>query len=413
MTIALVNARLIDPVARQETRGGLVIEGKRIAEVGAAVKPPKGAQVIDCGGHALAPGIVDMGAFALDGAAAARGGITTVALMPNLSPPVDNVAMVDYVLRLGRDDPDVRVFPLGAATKGLMGGEIAEIGLMGRAGALAFTDGRRAINDAAVMLRLLTYATTFGALIMQHAEEPSLTAGACASEGELATRLGLPAAPAYAEAMLIERDLHLVEASGARYHAIHVTTQAAITAIAGAKKRGLRVSCGVTPAHFVLNELAIGDYRTFAKLSPPLRGEADRHAVAEALAAGTIDVIFSGHDPRTEEDKRLPYAQAEAGGVGYETLLATSLKLYHDGMMDLPSLMACLTANPARLLGLGSGRLEAGAPADLVLFDPDAPWTLDADKLASAAKNSAFDGMPLQGRVRRTICDGYDAFVAG
>lgn len=405
------NALLIDPVQGTERMGDLLTKGGAIAAVAENIGDVEGAVVINCHGKALAPGLVDMRAFALDGRSAAAGGITTVALMPTLNPPVDNAAMVDYVLRLGRDDPDVKLRPLGAATKALEGREIAEIGLMRAAGAVAFTTGRKALADAAVMLRLLTYSTRFDALIIQHAEDPSLCERAVATEGELATRLGLPAAPRYAEAMMIERDLRLVEGSGARYHVGQVTTREGIELIRRAKARGLKVSAGATPAHFLLNEMAIGDYRTFAKFSPPLRDEMDRRAVIEAIADCTIDVIASGHDPRTEEDKRLPYAQAEAGMVGFETLLPTALKLYHDGHMTLPQLMATLTYRPAQLLGLECGRLSVGAPADLVLFDPGAPWTISDERLLSDAKNTPFDGLPVQGRVLRTVCDGYDSYV--
>jgi dihydroorotase len=390
----------------------LVTEDTKITAIGQKLETPEGADVIDCKGKALAPGIIDMQAFALDGAAAAAGGITTVALMPNLDPAVDNAAMVDYVLRLGRDDPDVRVRPIGAATKALAGQEIAEIGLMQEAGAVAFASGREALADSAVMLRLLSYGTRFDALIIQHGEDPGLTADACMTEGELATRLGLSAAPRYAEAMMIERDMRLVEGAGGRYHVAQLTTRESIDVVARAKKKGIKVSAGVTPAHFLLNEMAIGDYRTFAKMSPPLREEMDRRAVLQALADGVIDVITSGHDPRNEDVKRLPFAQAAVGMVGFETLLPCALKLYHEDMMSLPAVIAKLTSAPAKLLSLETGRLEVGAPADLMLFDPDAPWTVDADKLRSAAKNTPFDGLPVQGKILRTICDGYDSFVA-
>jgi len=406
------NARLIDPVALSETQGELVTQGTAISAIGAQLDTPEGAQVIDCKGKALSPGIIDMQAFALDGAAAAAGGITTVALMPNLDPAVDNAAMVDYVLRLGRDDPDVRVRPMGAATQGLKGEQIAEIGLMQAAGAVAFASGRKAIADSAVMLRLLSYATRFNALIIQHAEDPSLTHDACMTEGELATRLGLNAAPRFAEAMMIERDIRLVAGSGGRYHVAQLTTREGIEVVAQAKKKGVTISAGVTPAHFLLNEMAIQDYRTFAKMSPPLREEMDRRAVLQALADGVIDVITSGHDPHNEEAKRLPFAQAEVGMVGFETLLPCALKLYHEDLLSLPAVMAKLTSKPAELLGLPSGRLEVGAPADLMVFDPDTPWSIRAEKLRSAAKNTPFDELMVQGKVLRTICDGYDSYVA-
>lgn len=409
--IAFEAARLIDPASGRDEIGDLLVENRQIAALGTDIDIPAAAQRVNAKGLVLCPGFIDMRCFALDGAAAAAGGVTTIALAPNLPQPVDTPAMVDYVLRMGRDDLFVRVRPLGAATKSLAGDEIAELGLMQAGGAAAFTDGRRAIADSTVMLRLLTYATAFDALIIQHAEDPGLVAGASATDSELATRLGLPAAPAFAESLIIARDLRLVEATGARYHVAQVTTAESVAMIRAAKKRGLPVSCGVTPAHFILNELAISDYRTFAKLSPPLRGEQDRRAVCEGIADGTIDVICSGHDPRTEEDKRLPFAQAEPGMVGHETLLPMALRLYHDGAMSLPRLIATLTSQPAALLGLPEARLAVGAPADLVLFDPDITWRFDASVLKSAAKNSPFDGMPMQGRVVRTLCDGYDSFV--
>ncbi|MBL4690110.1 MAG: dihydroorotase, partial [Rhodospirillales bacterium] len=371
-------------------------------------------QVVDCKGKCLCPGLIDMrieiGDLAATVAAAVSGGVTSAVCLPNTEPVIDDMSVVEFVARRARKQGMAKVYPYGAVTKGLAGEELAELGLLAESGAVAFTDGVRAVADAQVMRQALSYASTFGLMIVQHPEEPSLAAGGVMNAGEVATRLGLFGIPTEAEVIMVERDLRLASLTGGRLHIAHVSTKAGIDAVRRAKAGGLNVTCDTAPPYFALNENAIGDYRTFAKLSPPLRGEDDRQAVVEGLADGTIDAIASDHSPRDEESKRLPFAQAAPGGIGLNTLLAVSLELYHNGHMGLVDVLALITSAPARLMGLPAGRLEKGAPADLVLFDADEGWKVDADALIGKAKNSPFDGRPVQGRVLRTIIDGRTVF---
>ncbi len=404
---AYINARLLDPASGLDESGTLVTENGLIRELGADTAPVKDGAIVDCGGRVLAPGLIDMLSFSPDVKSAAAGGITTAVLAPDQSPVTDNAAMVEHRLK----HRPITILPAGAATQGLAGVQIAEIGLMSEAGAVLFTDGRQAVADATVMRRLLEYARAFDALIMQHVEEPSLARDGVAGEGELATRLGLKAIPTEAEVMMLERDAWLVKLTGGRYHAAQITSADAIAAMRMAKENRLAMTCGTAAHYFSLNENAIGDYRTFAKASPPLRDEADRQAVVNGLTDGTIDVICSAHDPRDEEEKRLPFAQAAPGMVGYETMLPLALELYHNGGMDLLSVIKCITARPAEILGLESGRLAAGAPADLVIFDLDKPWRIDVEAFESPTKNSPFDGRPVQGRVWRTVAAGQTVYM--
>ena len=307
--------------------------------------------------------------------------------------------------------PISKVYPYAAATKALEGKELAEIGMLAEAGALAFTDGTKAIANPLMMRRALSYAATFGLMIVQHPEEPAL-AGGVMNEGELSTRLGLSGISNVAEAIMLERDIRLVAATGGRYHAAHVSTAEGVDLIRQAKKRGLKITCDTAPPYFALNELAVGDYRTFAKLSPPLRSEDDRVAVVKGLADGTIDAIASDHAPQDQDSKRLPFAQAEFGGVGLETLLQISLELFHNEKMSLLQVIDRLTLSPARLLGLKAGTLGVGAPADLVIFNPDRIGKVDPTKFRSKSKNTPFDGRPVQGKILRTVVDGRSVFIA-
>jgi len=379
--LLLANARLLDPSTGLDRPGALLIEAGRIAAVGAELAAPAGAETLDCGGHCLAPSLIDLrvatgepGAehretIASLAAGAAAGGITTLCALPDTDPALDDPALVQFAIRRGEATGAITLLPYAAATKGCEGRELSEYGLLREAGAIAFTDGRRAIGSARLMRLALSYAHGFGAFIVQHPEEPSLAAGAAATEGELATRLGLPAMPA-----------------------------------------GLAVTCDTAPPYFDLNETAIGDFRTYAKLSPPLRPEADRLAVVAALADGTIDAIASDHQPRDAEDKRVPFAQAEPGGAGLATLLGVTLARVHAGDLSLLAGLDLLTARPARLLGLDSGRLAVGAPADLVLFDLDRAWQVRAGSLPGKAQNSPFDGRALEGRVVGTWKAGIRVF---
>jgi dihydroorotase len=344
------------------------------------------------------------------GQAATAGGVTTMVALPNTEPPVDDVSVVEFLARRAREVRLAKIHTYAAATKGLAGRHLTEMGLLSANGAVGFTDGTRAIADALVMRRVLSYACTFDLLVVQHPEEPSLAGAGEVNEGEIATRLGLAAIPPAAEIIMIERDLRLVEITGARYHAAHLSTAAGIEAIRRAKAQGLPVTCDTAPPYFALNENAIGDYRTFAKVSPPLRSEWDRRAVVDGLVDGTIDAIASDHAPWDQDSKRLPFSSAAYGIVGLETLLPLSLELYHNRHMSLLDVIARLTINPTQILRLPVGRLAEGAPADVVLFDPDLPWRVCTDDFRSKSKNAPFDGRPVQGRVIRTIVDGRTIF---
>ncbi len=422
---ALVNARLIDPASGRDETGGVLIRNGMIADIGphiSAKSAPRNANIIECGGHILSPGLIDMRVFAGEpGAehtetlatasqAAAAGGVTSMICMPNTNPVIDEVALVDFIARRARDTAIVRVHPMAALSKGLLGKEMTEIGLLSEAGAIAFTDGVKSITDAQLFRRMLTYARIFGALVVQHTEDPDLARGGVMNEGLVATRLGLPGIPAAAETILVERDLRLVELTGARYHAAQISCADALQAIAGAKAKGLPVTCGVSINHLVLNENDIGPYRTFFKMSPPLRSEADRKSLAEGLANGIIDVIVSSHDPQDPDTKRHPFEEAAYGAIGVETLLPALLSLVHNEGIELITALGAVTARPAEILKLDTGRMGRGAPADLVLFDPDTPWQVNADALKSKSKNTPFEDKRFQGRALHTIVGGVSVF---
>ena len=418
--LLLTNAALLDPASGREGPGHVLIRDGRIADVAWGAEPgtPEGAKAIDCGGHVLAPGLIDMRAFvgepgaehretlASASAAAAAGGVTTLVCMPDTNPVIDGPAIVDFVLRRARDTACVNVLPAAAITKGLAGQEMTEFGLLQEAGAVAFTDGLRAVTHAQVMRRAMTYARDFGALLMQHVEEPDLVGEGVMNEGELASRLGLMGIPREAETMMLESDLRLVRLTGARYHAAMISCADSVEIVRRAKADGLPVTCGASVNNLVLNEGDIGHYRTFCKLSPPLRGEADRQALAAALNEGVIDVVVSDHNPQDVETKRLPFAEAADGALGIETLLGASLRLVRAGDVSLARLLAALSANPARILGREAGRLAVGAPADLVLIDPDVPYVLDKRTLKSRSKNSPFDEARMQGAAVLTLVGG-------
>jgi dihydroorotase len=418
------NARLIDPASGLDIRGGLVTRNGVIAELGESVRQgdaPEGARIIDCAGDVVAPGLIDMQAFvgepgaehretiATATLAAAAGGVTTLVSTSATLPPVDDPAVVDFVLRRARDTGRVRVLPMAALTKGREGKEIAELGLLQQAGAVAFCDGARSVRNALVMRRALTYARDFDALVVHFAEDPDLGSGVM-NEGEFAHRLGLSGVPREAEAIMLDRDLRLVALTGARYHSAIVTTTLSLDALRKAKDDGLAVTCGTSINHLTLNENDIGDYRTFLKLKPPLRHEDERKALVGALSEGLIDVIVSDHDPQDVETKRLPFSEADSGAIGVETMLAAGLRLAHSGDVTLMRLLAAMTSRPAEILGLPQGRLQKGAPADLVRFDPDAPFVVDPDALHSRSKNTPFDGALLQGVVKTTVVAGAVAY---
>ncbi|WP_086736848.1 dihydroorotase [Erythrobacter colymbi] len=393
--LTITNARLVTPEGF--VQGALRCSEGTILALGTDVAPAEGDTIVDARGKLLAPGLVDLGVFAIDKPAFHFGGITRAALMPDQSPPLDLPSRVGFIAKSGK--PDLWVHPLAAATRGLEGRELAELALMQEAGAKAVATGRRWIADSGVMLRLLQYAAMLGLVVVTHAEDGGLVGEASATAGEIATRLGLPAAPAEAEALAIARDIALAELAGARLHIRQVTTARGFDLVRAAKARGLPVTCGITPAHFLLSDLATVDFRTFARLSPPLRPEADRQAALAAIADGTVDVIASGHDPRGPEDKRLPFADAAPGMAGAETLLATTLGLVRDGVIDIPRAFELLATNPAKLLGAPAGALAEGLEADLALVDPEAPWIIDRRKMEATADNTPFDRQGTQGRV--------------
>lgn len=418
---AYLNARLLDPASGMDTVGGLLVEDGHITGFGPDVFKdgvPAVDQTVECDGLCLSPGLFDMRvqvrepgeehkeSIASASMAAAAGGVTAMCCLPNTTPVIDDVSVLEFIARRAREIKSVKLFCYGSLTRRLEGKELTEMALLSETGALAFTDGVKALRDPLVLQRALSYARTFGLLIVQHPEEERLVDDGVMNEGEVATRLGLAGIPAIAEVMMVERDLRILSLTGGRYHAAHLSTAAAIDAIRKAKREGLNVTCDTAPHYFALNETAVGDYRTFAKVSPPLRSEADRRAVVEGLADGTIDIIASDHAPHDEDSKRLPFAQAEFGIIGLETLLPLTLELYHNGDLSLLDALGKITCAPAQLLGCPFGRLELGAPADLLLFDPDKPRRIDESTFRSKSKNSPFDKRPVQGCVVRTVVEG-------
>lgn len=418
--LAIVNARLIDPASRYDGPGALIVREGVIADLvhGDLAASSADLERIDGSNAVLCPGLVDLrvktgepGAEPKEtlksaSLAAAAGGVTSLVLQPDTDPTVDGPALVDFILRRARDIGLVHVHVAGAATRGCRGERISEIGLMREAGAVYFTDADHVMADSKVFRRVLSYAGGFDALVAHRPADPHLTAGACATEGEMASRLGLPAAPAAAERIMLERDLALAELTGARLLIDQLTTADALESLARAKARGVRVHATASINHLSFNEIDIGDYRTFLRLDPPLRSEDDRLALINAVASGLIDAVVSAHAPAPAEDKRLPFAEAAPGGVGLETLLPALLTLHHEGRVPLMNLLTAVTLTPAVLIGSKAGRLTPGAPADLILFDPDAPVVIDAEQLISKSKNSPFDGRRLQGRVLMTLVDG-------
>jgi dihydroorotase len=419
-----LNARLIDPASGRDEPGGVLVKDGLIAELGPHLRrnAPEGTRVIDCRGHVLCPGLIDMQVFTGEPGqehretlktashAAAAGGVTTMVVMPDTEPVIDQVALVDFIQRRARDNAIVNVHVMAAMTKGLRGEEMTEIGLLQRAGAVAFTNGKSSVANTRVMRNVLLYARDFGALIVHHTEDPHLSEGAVMNSGEVATRLGLPGVDKAAETIVLERDVRLVQITGGRYHAAQLSCAESVAAVRVAKARGLPVTCGVSINHLALNENDIGSYRTYFRLKPPLRAEEDRAAMVRALAAGEIDVIVSSHDPQDADTKRRPFAEASDGAIGLETLLAAALRLYHNGEIGLLPLLRALTVHPARLLGLPSGRLEEGAPADIILVDLDQPWVVDKAQARARSKNSPFDESRMQGRVLLTMVAGTPVY---
>jgi len=421
MILQFENARLIDPEAGTDAMGSLTVERGEIVARDAAA--PKGARLIDCGGQCLAPGMVDWGvkigepgerhkeSFRSAGLAAAAGGVTTIIARPDTTPAIDTPETLEFVTRRAGEAP-VRIRHMAALTKGRAGREMTEIGFLLDAGAIAFSDVFHVTENTKALSRAMTYARSLGALIVGHPQEPGLSVGASATSGKFASLRGLPGVSPMAERIGLDRDLALVEMTGARWHVDQVTTARSLPALARAKAAGLDVTAGISIHHLTLNEFDVGDYRTFFKFTPPLRSEEDRLEMVQAVADGVIDVIGSFHTPADEESKRLPFEDAASGAVGLQTLLPAALRLYHAGHLDLPTLFRALALNPARRLGLPQGRLAVGAPADLVLFSPDTPFVLDRFSLLSKSKNTPFDGARLEGKVLATYVAGQQVYEA-
>lgn len=419
-----INARLIDPGSGLDAPGGLLVRDGVIADIGEHLRrnAPAGAEVIDCRNHVLCPGLIDARVFTGEPGqehretlktashAAAAGGVTTIVVMPDTTPVIDQVALVDFINRRARDNAIVNVHVMAAMTRELQGEEMTEIGLLQRAGAIAFTNGKSTISNTRTMRQVLNYAKDFGALIVHHTEDPYLSSSGVMNSSEVATRLGLPGVHKLAETIVVERDVRLVEMTNGRYHAANISCPESLDVIRAAKAKKLPVTCGVSINHLTLNENDIGHYRTFLRLRPPLRSEADRSAMVDALAAGDIDLIVSCHDPQDVDVKRRPFAEAADGAIGLETLLAAALRLYHAERIGLVPLLRAMTSNPAKLLGLPSGRLEKGAPADLIVIDLDQPWVVDKAQLRSRSKNSSFDESKMQGRVLLTLVAGETVY---
>lgn len=433
MSTLFTNARLIDPEGGSDTPGMVLVQNGRIAAVEKNVTDPdqllrarnirpEDVTLVDCGGKCVAPGIVDIGvkvcepgerhkeSYKTAGLAAAAGGVTTIVTRPDTTPAIDSPETLEFVTRRAQADTPVNVLPMAALTKGREGREMTEIGFLMDAGAVAFSDCDHVVQNTKVFQRALTYARSCGALVIAHPQEPGLSKGAAATSGKFAALYGLPSVSPMAERMGLDRDIALLEMTGAKYHADQITTARALPALERAKNNGLDITAGTSVHHLTLNELDVAGYRSFFKVKPPLRSEEDRLAVVEAVRSGLIDIISSMHTPQDEESKRLPFEEAAAGAVALETLLPAALRLYHAELLDLPTLFRAMSLNPAKRLGLESGRLAEGAPADLVLFDPDVPFVLDRFKLRSKSQNTPYDGQRMQGRVEATYVAGEPVY---
>lgn len=422
--VVIHNTRVVDPGSRQDHMGAVLIQDGLIADVtkGALVGVPDGAELVDAEGLVLSPGLIDMRVFtgepgheyretlASASAAAAAGGVTSFVVMPDTAPVIDDGALVDFLLRRAQATAKVNVLPSAAITRGLKGEEITEFGLLREAGAICFTDGRSSIQSAGLLRSAFTYAANFDTPVVHMPLDRSLAGDGVMNDGYFATIRGLRGIPAVAETVPLSRDLQLALLTGVRYHAAQVSTAGSLDLLVGAKSQAGTISAGASINSLSLNENDIGAYRTFFKLSPPLRAEEDRRALVEGLKSGIVDVIHSDHDPQDSEVKRRPFSEASDGAIGLETLLAAALRLVHSGDVDLVTVLAAMTANPARILGLDAGRIARGAPADIILFDPEYPWRAEERKFRSRSRNSCFEGARLAGRVMQTYVGGQRVF---
>ena len=422
---ALVNGRLVDPSQDFDGPATIVVEDGLVSACGPDAAIPRGARIVDCANRTVAPGLVDMRVFVGEpGAehretiasvsdAAAAGGVTSLVMMPDTSPVIDDIALVEFVLRTAREQSCISIYPSAAMTKGLAGQELTEFGLLRQAGAVMLTNGRQMVTDSRVMRRALTYARDFDLVVACETQDEHLAAGGVMNEGLLASWLGLPGIPREAEIITLERDLRLAQLTDVHYHAAKISIPESVEAIQQARQRGVRITCGVSINHLSLNENDIGEYRTFFRLSPPLRAEDDRRAMVEALAAGDIDIIVSSHDPQDVDTKRLPFSDAADGAVGLETLLPAALRLYHNEELSLLRLIDALSTRPAQILGLEAGSLATGRRADLTIIDLDEPWILVKEELRSRSKNTPFEDARFQGRVLATMVAGQFVFERG
>jgi dihydroorotase len=423
--LLIENARIVDPASGMDGKGAVLVENGVISEValGAPIGVPEGAEVINAGGLTLAPGLMDMRVFTGEpgkeyretlqsaGEAAAAGGVTSFVMMPDTAPVVDDGALVDFLIRRANATSKVNVLPAGAITKGLAGQEMTEFGLLKEAGAVCLTDGRSSIQSTALLRTVMSYAANYGMTVVHHVSDRSLTGDGVMNEGLFATILGLKGIPREAETIPLARDLQLAALTGTKYHAAQISCAGSVELMAAAKKRNKSVTSGVSINNLALNENDIGRYRTFFKLGTPLRSEDDRQAVIEGLRNGTIDTIHSDHDPQDTEVKRQPFAEASDGAIGLETLLAAALRLVHSGDVDLLTVLRAMTSRPAEILGLPSGRIARGAPADLILVDLDYPWQVSERDLRSRSRNTSFEGARLAGKVMRTIVGGATVYT--
>ncbi len=425
---AYINARLIDPETGLDEKGALLTDGGVIADLGPALfreGVPEGIEVVDCGGHVLCPGLLDIQVhfrepgqehketIATGSRSAAVGGVTTVVCMPNTKPVIDDVSVVAFIERRARETAYINVYPYGCITKGMKGAEITEMGLLKEAGALGFTDDGLPVMNSGVMRKALAYSKMLDVPIAQHAEDLNLSAGGCMNEGKVSAHLGVPGIPNASESVIVERDITLAELTGGHYHVLHISTHEAIDAVRRAKARGIRVTCEAAPHHFMLTDEAVMEYRTFAKMNPPLRAEIDRQAVIEGLRDGTIDAIATDHAPHDQESKRVPLTSAAFGIVGLETMLPLSLALYHQKIMPLREVLGAMTYKPADIIRLPVGRLRKGAVADLCVIDLDYAWDIEPEEFVSKSKNSPFDHYPVKGRAVRTVVRGSTVYALG
>jgi dihydroorotase len=423
---AYVNARIIDPATQFDEMGALLVEGDSIADFSTGLFSggvPEGIEVVDCGGHVLCPGLLDIQVHFREpgqeyketietgSKSSAAGGVTTVACMPNTDPVIDDVSVVDFVHKRGRETGYVNVRTYAAVSKAMKGNDLTEMALLVEAGAVGFTDDGLPVMNAGLMRQALAYSRELGVPIAQHAEDLHLSAGGCMNEGAVSARLGVKGIPNAAEAVMVERDILLTELTGGQYHVLHISTAEAVEAVRRAKAKGLNVTAEAAPHHFTLTDEAVAEYRTFSKMNPPLRAEKDRAAIIEGLKDGTIDAIATDHAPHDQESKRVPLSQAAFGIVGLETMLPVSLSLYHKGIMPLMDVLAAMTYKPADIIHVNAGRLKKGAPADLTLFDLNLPWTIEPHEFVSKSKNSPYDHYDVKGRAIRTVVGGETVYM--